>query len=250
MPNFIGPLLPSFGFSDETKKGLKKIELLAVSYALAVTVAKAVPATAKPIGFLTGLELAAGQGVKVKLGFFLVTPLPQPIGVAPPHLYGLPDVMGDPIALYKIARGPDSRDALARRMVSDEIKVDQKRAAEVVFDRQTQPQFTRDFSDAIIAGDSPRAPSLGDVVGVPGLSFSDVPSLLTGGRLPGADSPDQTVADLSSYAAVLARAAAGVLDRTGSIPVVQPGQPTTGTAAIVGQVQRLDQFGRLNPPDP
>jgi len=250
MPNFIGPLLPTFGLEGEAKKAFKKAELLALTYALAITVAKKIPATAKPIGFVTGLELAPGAGVKLKPAFFYTMALPQPLGIIEPSKFGLPNSIGDPLLILDILTLPE-REVVLKNQFQNDLR-EQALAAERMAEnnRATATSLQRDFARAVLSGTAPRAPELGDVVGIPGLTFGGVPQVLATGRLPDRESPDSTVADLTSYAAVLARAAAGVLDRTGSIPVVQAAQPTTGTAAVIGQVQRLDQFGRSNPPDP
>lgn len=250
MPDLIGPLLPKFDDDRSNNKALKKAAQYLIGYSLAITIAKTVPKTAGPLGFLTGLNLQPGKGITVKP---LAVPLlyaPQPVGVVQPSVYGLPDVIGDPIEVFKLATTKNPDVAFANRFNDDLQKQKLEKLANEERSRRSTPAFQRELFADLAEGRLPRVPRPADVlnvkIGLDGLPFVPPPGLDT---RPGV-SVVGLLADRVEAIAGLLGAAEVVPGRVGSIPVIEPAQGENGTAQVIENLQRLDRFGRLNPPDP
>lgn len=170
MPNFFSSFFPTFGAPKDFQAGIKKAEQYALGYAIAISVAKALPQTAGPIGLALGLELAPGRGIKIKPAALPLLYAPQPIGVMPPHYYHLPDIMGEPLDLAQILVKPNARANLRARVEAD-YKI---RDAEIV---EKQKQSVRDLTayqrqvfDDLYAGRVPRPPTPQQIFGLDKLS--------------------------------------------------------------------------------
>lgn len=95
-PPSIAPFIPSPEQLDEAKSVAKKAALIGTAIATARYLAPKFPTTtAKLTHFLTGFEITPGKGVKVT-SMAVLWFGPQPVGVVPPRMYGLPPEMANP----------------------------------------------------------------------------------------------------------------------------------------------------------
>lgn len=250
MPNFISPLLPTFGLDEEFKKGLKKAEQYLIGYGVGITIARKIPATAKPLGFILGLNIVPGKGISIKPIALPLLYAPQPIGVMPPEYYHLPNTIADPLKLAKIALKKNRGEELQKAFDQDYIEQEERAEKKRVFGRATISEYTQRFAVDLAAGRVPAPPTIADAFGV-SIGPDGIPSISRPDPL-GLDQPGGVGPLFSEVNSLLDQlGAAGLVPgRAGSIPVIEPEQPQGDTAAIVGQIQRLDEFGRLNPPDP
>jgi hypothetical protein len=249
VPNFFGSFFPTFGVPKDAEKGVIKAETYALGYALGISVAKAFPATAGPLGLALGLELAPGRGVRVKPAALPLIYLPQPIGVMPPHYYHLPDVMAEPLDLVNILRKPNARANLRARVEADyAIRDAQILAAQRQSERDANAYQRQVLAD-LQAGRLPDRPTPRQLLGLDKL---DQPALARE-RLAGLPLP------------TLQQDGGGVLvtiDPTTGLPVptapgkdgqptiVAPAESTSGVGPLVSGFVFIDQFFAANPPDP
>lgn len=239
MPNFVAPLLPTFGAPKDAEKMIKKAEQVAIGYGIGITIAKAIPATAGPIGFALGLNILPGKGIRIKPASLLLLHAPQPIGVMPPHYYHLPDLMAEPVDLAQIMLKKNRRELLDQRIEADYVKrgIEQRLAAEQRVRELTQ--FERDTFDALAARQVPRKPTVEEL-----FAFGKITQL------------ERIKASLQAGATpivtVVQDGQVKFIDfTTGQVLLTSPFAPTDMQASqILAQIQALPEFARLNPPDP
>jgi hypothetical protein len=102
MPPSIAPFLPKPNELDEAAAAAKKLALFSAATAAAFYAAPKYPQTVGAITeFLTGLQIKANRGVVIKPSFGAMI-APQPIGLVPPRMYGIPQEFGHPIFFARI----------------------------------------------------------------------------------------------------------------------------------------------------
>jgi hypothetical protein len=187
----LGPLIPAPKSEyEERAAAIKKSAFYVVSYAAALSVARVFPkSTSKVVEVFTGLEIVPKKGIVLKPLALPLAMLPQPAGLVPPHLYRLPDVMGEPIDLYKIAKSDDPRKNLSDRVDHDyEVRhqndlrylakyfasVSDEELKQALYERQGRAGLDREQQqtvDVVIREGQRRGLAEIDPVGNPGVFF-------------------------------------------------------------------------------
>ena len=143
MPPNISPFLPKPNELDEAAAAAKKLALFSAATAAAFYAAPYYPQTVGAITeFLTGLQIKANRGVVIKPSFGAMA-APQPIGLVPPRMYGLPPEMGHPVFYARIFGYYGGREEGLKEF-NQRVTADQQRELELY------AANARRFSDAVI----------------------------------------------------------------------------------------------------
>jgi len=173
----------------------------------------------------------------------------RPVGVIPPHVYGINDVVADPVALYKYARSGFDRAVIQKEIDKNwaENTARQEKAAERSSTLMSDREFAAVKDKALKVIASP--PTIFQAAGLD-IPVPVVPSLseLVPGNAPVTfgvpQLADQLRADL---AAALAGTAA---EKAGGSGGIVPAESQSGTGPLGSAFLFADQFFAANPPDP